>query len=92
MKSLSLEIPASHELSAMSVHPRPAKAGFPRPPFDKLRVNGGHEVVALRAFIAFHAEPVEASFSLSPLAFRLYPLALIHEPVASLQPSNLPRF
>jgi len=30
MKSLSLDITANHELSAMSIHPRPARAGHPR--------------------------------------------------------------
>ncbi|MGB4544070.1 MAG: hypothetical protein WBI25_05795, partial [Smithellaceae bacterium] len=49
--------------------------------------SGGHKVVALRGLL-----PFMLSMSKHPLAFRLYPLALIHDPITSHQSSNIPIF
>jgi hypothetical protein len=53
--------------NVQNIHPRPAEAGYPRRPFDRLRVNGG--VSGMRF--------ASLSFILCPLSFVPYPFTCL---------------
>jgi len=66
--------------NVQNIHPRPAEAGYPRRPFDRLRVNGGG-VSGMRF--------ASLSFILCPLSLTLSP---VFSPVFSPVPGYLPRW